>query len=417
MPRDGYPGLQVREQKNGIRTPLLIKGLFPLRDDQHPDCQFVLEIRSPRSSYDFFQIESLLFSDTVGAGLNIIRNGIGSTSNFMNSIEPFSPGLPSSPPHYTFNHNDSGQLWMSEAAQSYGVSNFYGDAWSAPGYMKTDDDDSNGGYFCGVTNTSCKNRRLEASVRKLPRPIRPLLRTIRHKGHAPGLPKRAPARRNLRQHALRRPAGRRLHPRPRPHRQGRRPRHQTHLLRRRRLRPASCHAAWPQSRRRRGHPLCDNHADSAPTTPLDTKCPVWQTEWTDLSGAYTPTIFFANGEPGEGLTWAAAIQTAFVDANVSAFLYWIGAENASTGNSVLINLDGNSYIASKRLWAFAQFSWFVKPAAQVSPRSRTCCNPETESQEPGRSRLRRYVYSPLVSLLFENCNSRLKTCPHRSKHS
>jgi hypothetical protein len=57
--RDGYPGLQVREQKNGIRAPL-IKGLFPLRDDQHPDCQFMLEIRSPRPSYDFFQIESLV---------------------------------------------------------------------------------------------------------------------------------------------------------------------------------------------------------------------------------------------------------------------------------------------------------------------------------------------------------------------
>jgi hypothetical protein len=46
---------------------------------------------------------------------------------------------------------------------------------------------------------------------------------------------------------------------------------------------------------------------------------------------------------------SAAIQTTFVGANVSAFLYWIGAENASTSHSALINLDGNSYIASKRL--------------------------------------------------------------------
>jgi len=51
------------------------------------------------------------------------------------------------------------------------------------------------------------------------------------------------------------------------------------------------------------------------------------------------------------------------DAGTSAFLYWIGAENANS-NSALINLNDNEVQPSKRFWAFAQFSKFVRPGAR-----------------------------------------------------
>lgn len=68
------------------------------------------------------------------------------------------------------------------------------------------------------------------------------------------------------------------------------------------------------------------------------------------------------GGPGEGLTWASHLQVAFAQANVSAFLYWEDAENA-TASSSLINLIGNEIVTSKRYWVFAQFSEFVRPGA------------------------------------------------------
>jgi O-glycosyl hydrolase len=77
-----------------------------------------------------------LFSTTTGAGFSIIRNDIGSGGS-GNSIEPTSPGSPGGTPKYSWDDNDSGQVWFSQQAMSYGVKTIYADAWSAPGFMKT----------------------------------------------------------------------------------------------------------------------------------------------------------------------------------------------------------------------------------------------------------------------------------------
>jgi len=100
---------------------------------------------------------------------------------------------------------------------------------------------------------------------------------------------------------------------------------------------------------------------SEPNDPFTTDLPVWQTEWADLGGGWTP-VWDDIGQAGEGIQCANKIQEAFVRSNCSAFLHWIGAEN-STGNSMLVKIDGDSVEPSKRLWAFAQFSRFVKPGA------------------------------------------------------
>lgn len=90
-----------------------------------------------------------LFSTTTGAGLSIIRNRIGS-GGAGDSILPTSPGSPDGTPDYDFDGDDEGQVWFSQQAISYGVSTIYADAWSAPGFMKTNRDETGGGYLCGV---------------------------------------------------------------------------------------------------------------------------------------------------------------------------------------------------------------------------------------------------------------------------
>lgn len=97
----------------------------------------------------------LLFDPTIGAGMTIIRMRIGSTNVTGDSIEPTSPGSPAAAPTYVWDGNDEGQVWLAQQAQSYGVNTFYADAWSAPGFMKTNGEDSNGGYLCGTTGHAC----------------------------------------------------------------------------------------------------------------------------------------------------------------------------------------------------------------------------------------------------------------------
>jgi O-glycosyl hydrolase len=81
-----------------------------------------------------------LFSTTTGAGFSIIRNRIGSNGT-GDSIEPTSPGLSTNTPTYSWDDIDSGQVWFTQQAVSYGVKTIYADAWSAPGFMKTSGSD------------------------------------------------------------------------------------------------------------------------------------------------------------------------------------------------------------------------------------------------------------------------------------
>jgi O-glycosyl hydrolase len=100
----------------------------------------------------------LLFNTTSGAGFSIVRNGIGSTPNsnndYMNTILPKCPSTPDEVTinysEYVWDGKDSGQLFLSQRAKEYGVKTFYADAWSAPGCMKTNNQDTNGGQLCGV---------------------------------------------------------------------------------------------------------------------------------------------------------------------------------------------------------------------------------------------------------------------------
>jgi O-glycosyl hydrolase len=98
-----------------------------------------------------------LFSTSTGAGFTIIRNRIGSGGS-GDSIEPNSPGSPSATPSYTWDNDDSGQVWFSKQAMSYGVKTIFADAWSAPGFMKTSGSDSTPGWVVLILGSTCARK-------------------------------------------------------------------------------------------------------------------------------------------------------------------------------------------------------------------------------------------------------------------
>jgi O-glycosyl hydrolase len=90
------------------------------------------------------QALDLLFNTSIGAGFSIIRNRIGSGGR-GDSILPTSPGSPGGTPQYTWDGNDTSQVWFSRQAMSYGVKTIYANAWSAPGFMKTSGNEATAG--------------------------------------------------------------------------------------------------------------------------------------------------------------------------------------------------------------------------------------------------------------------------------
>ncbi len=92
---------------------------------------------------------------------------------------------------------------------------------------------------------------------------------------------------------------------------------------------------------------------------------VWETETSDLAGRWS-TDWYTNGTKGDGLTWAANIHTGLTTGNVSAYLWWVATQDKTTNknnNEKLVLVDDQTYVVSKRLWAFAQYSRVVRPGA------------------------------------------------------
>ncbi len=103
----------------------------------------------------------------------------------------------------------------------------------------------------------------------------------------------------------------------------------------------------------------------SPSGPMNSRNPVWLSEQCDLNGQWT-TSWYSNGGAGDGLTWANNIYSAVVNNNISGFLYWEGVQwpNPNT-NEKIIRVDNrtNTYEVAKRLWAFANWSRYVRPNA------------------------------------------------------
>jgi len=82
---------------------------------------------------------------------------------------------------------------------------------------------------------------------------------------------------------------------------------------------------------------------------------VWQTEYCN--------IFERCSDIKDGVRWARIIHEHMVTAESSAFFYWYLANQYYHNDEPLIhiNIDNHTFVVNKRLWTFANFSRFIRP--------------------------------------------------------
>ncbi|WP_342769398.1 glycoside hydrolase family 30 protein, partial [Sphaerisporangium album] len=310
------------------------------------------------------EVLDLLLSRTKGAGLSILRLGIGSSSDdvydHMRSIAPQDPGGPDATPVYEWDGDDGGQVWLAREAKAYGVRRFYADAWSAPGYMKDNGTDANGGTLCGLSGTSCASGDWrQAYARYLVKYADFYAREgikITDLGftNEPDLTVSYASMRFTPEQAAE--FVKILGP----------------VAARAGLKVACCDGAgWtvqeaytkaieadPAAARwvatHTGHPYVDpiDH-------PLPTRRPTWMSEWSPNGTTWNEN--WDDGSGYDGFAVASNIHESLATAGVSGYVYWFGASLGATRG--LIQLDGDAYHVSKRLWALAAYSRFIRPGA------------------------------------------------------
>jgi O-glycosyl hydrolase len=312
------------------------------------------------------QALNLLYSPTSGAGLTILRNEISADAGI--TIEPTAPSSPTATPAYSPLGNDQGQEWLAQTIKaSYGVSNVYADAWSAPAFMKTNDSVDNGGTLCGVPGATCASGDWRQAYANY------LVQYARDYA-ADGINLTYVGPENEANFAPASYDGMTLTPA------------QTAnlidvlgptLAGSGLAAKVQCCATegWDFAQQYAAAIEADPVANSyvpvfsshgytqAPASALSgwTK-PAWETEWSTFE-AWDPA--WDDGTDASGLTWAQHIYTGLTASNLSAFLYWWGSTTPSSNgdNEGLIQINGSSISASGRLWAFANYSRFVRPGA------------------------------------------------------
>jgi O-glycosyl hydrolase len=314
------------------------------------------------------QALNLLYSKSGGAGLTILRNEISADPG--TTIEPSAPASPAATPAYlplTSISDDQGQLWLTQTIKKeYGVTDVFADAWSAPAFMKTNDSADNGGTLCGVPGATCSSgdwqqayadylRQYAAdyaaagdplsyvgpeneanigpdydSMIMSPEQTASFLQFLGPTMARSGLPTRA-----------------------------------------------ECCATegWDYAQQyaaaiesdplaNADTPLFTSHGyTEAPASPLaGWSKPVWETEWSTFQ-AWDPA--WDDGTTASGFTWAQNIYAGLTTANLNAFLYWWGSSTPTSNgdNESLIQVNGTTVSPSGRLWAFANYSRFVRPGA------------------------------------------------------
>ncbi len=332
------------------------------------------------------QILNLLYSPTTGAGFTILRNLF--PSDAANTIEPTNPGSPNATPHYVALGSSEGQVWLAQQGQKYGVKQFYGDAWSAPGYMKTNDNESNGGTLCGVPGTKCSSGDWrQAYANYLVQYIKDYQTAgvpLTHVGafNEPNLttsyssmvmnPTQAANFIAVLGPTVKK-AGL-----------------NTKIV--------CCDGEGWDTAQSYANGITSNPTANSYTSVISshgyTAPPnsalsgtgskhIWETEWSKFD-TWDPT--WDSGTDASGFTWAQYIYTGITAANLSAFLYWWGFGFNSTDNGALIHDNSGTVIPSKRLWTFANYSRFIHPGAtRVSASSATSSLETTAYTNPDGS--------------------------------
>jgi glucuronoarabinoxylan endo-1,4-beta-xylanase len=306
-----------------------------------------------------------LFSTSSGAGFTILRNLLPSDSG--NTIEPNSPGSPSATPSYRALGDSEGQVWMSQQAKSYGVPYLYGDAWSAPGFMKTNGNEANGGAVCGTPGASCSSGDWRQAYANY-------LTQYAKDYAAAGVPLTQIGAFNEPDFTASYSS------------MNMNPTQTADMIRF--LKPTLAAAGlnpqvvccdptgWGQAQNYANGVTSNSSANAnvdmfsshgysgAPASPLNGvgSRHVWETEWSTFESQDNA---WDDGTDASGLTWAQHIYTGLTAANLNGFLYWWGAVGSgTTDNEGLLQLASNgSVVTTGRLWAFANYSRFIRPGA------------------------------------------------------
>ena len=312
------------------------------------------------------QALNLLYGTSGGAGLTILRNEVSADSG--DTIEPAAPASPSATPNYVSLasiNQDMGQLWFAQQIKArFGVTNVFADAWSAPAFMKTNDETDNGGAVCGMSGATCSSGNWEQAYANY-------LKQYAADYTAAGDPLTYVG-----------------------------PENEANLSTSydsMQITPAQsaqfldvlgptmagtgtgveCCATegWDYAQQYAAAIEADPTASAdtavftshgyteAPTTPLSGwSKPAWETEWSTFE-TWDPA--WDDGTDASGLTWAQHIFAGLDSANLNAFLYWWGSTTPSENgdNEGLIQINGSTVTPSGRLWAFGNFSDFVRPGA------------------------------------------------------
>src|ERR1700677_3224623 len=314
------------------------------------------------------QALNYLYSASSGAGLDILRNEISADSG--DTIEPTAPSSPSATPSYASLasiNDDQGQLWLAQTIKAdYGVTNVFADAWSAPAFMKTNDETDNGGAVCGVTGATCSSGSwVQAYANYLVQYAKDYA--------AAGDPLTYVGPENEANLSTSYDSMQLS------------PAQAVNVLDV--LGPAlaasglstklECCATegWDYAQQYAAAIEADSTASAdtaifashgyteAPDSTLSgwTK-PAWETEWSTFE-SWDPA--WDDGTDASGFSWAQNIYNGLANSNLSAFLYWWGTGtptfNGDNESLIQLNTTTGTVTPSGRLWAFANYSRFVRP--------------------------------------------------------
>jgi O-glycosyl hydrolase len=314
------------------------------------------------------QALNYLYSTSSGAGLDILRNEISADSG--DTIEPTAPSSPSATPSYASLasiNDDQGQLWLAQTIKAdYGVTNVFADAWSAPAFMKVDDETDNGSALCGVSGATCSSGSwVQAYANYLVQYAKDYA--------AAGDPLTYIGPENEANLSTDYDSMQLT------------PAQTVNVLDV--LGPAlaasglstklECCATegWNYAQQYAAAIEADSTASAdtaifashgyteAPDSVLTGWTnPAWETEWSTFE-SWDPA--WDDGTDASGMSWAQNIFNGLDNAGLSAFLYWwaSGTPSVNGDNESLIQINGSTVTPSGRLWAFGNFSRFVRPGA------------------------------------------------------
>ena len=346
-------------------------------------------------------ILDVLFSQTTGAGLSILRNQIGSSADAncgtagvggdVCSIEPTAPvGGPGGTPTYVWDGSDADQIWLSQQAISRGVTSIYADAWSPPAYMKTNGSVNNGGYLCGAPGApTCSSgdwRQHYANyLAQYVQNYKTAGITINYLGYQ-NEPDLSTSYTSANWDATNVSGGRGVVSATQPQNIDFIKNYLGPTLASKGLsttKIACCDATyWNDTIPYANGILSDataasylglvtGHGYYSPTpgelganpitSALNAGKHVWESETCNFD-PYNAT-WDGGSTNNSGYHWAYVIWDALVNAKVSAYLYWGLTWDNSSDNGWLVKVAGSTYEVPKRVWAFANYSRFIRPGA------------------------------------------------------